>query len=326
MHGSQRSFFNLMSLFVMFTKTSSFMKLSMMGKPMSRRLIGIPLFVAAATTSFTLLQAQAESAEPVCHAEGSKKSSSSNDNTDRLKPWKDRWESGNTRWHKSEVHPMLQKYLDEKILDAFPAGGARIFVPLCGKTVDMQYMATKRKVAQVVGVDGVPKAIEEFAENYPELNVQPVGTSPHGPFEQWKGESITLVQGDFFDVNEQVLGGACDAVWDRGSMVAIDPSLRDQYVQTLGKVLVKPGGRILLSALVHSKGTGPPFSLEESDVRRLYEGQPWVESVELLESHSALAQEPWYKAVFLFFRLGNMQEKIFLITTKAEEQIAQQES
>jgi thiopurine S-methyltransferase len=320
MHGSLPSLFNWILVFAMFAKSSSFMKLSM-GKTLQRRLIGVPLLVAVAatTSSWTFLHAQAESTEPVCENTTTKEN-------DRLKPWKERWETGNTRWHKSDVYPVLEKYLDEKILDAFPAGGARIFVPLCGKTVDMHYMATKRKVAEVVGVDGVRKAMEEFSRLHPDLNVQTVGASPHGPFEQWKGESITLLQGDFFDVDARVVGGSFDAVWDRGAMVAIDPSLRGRYVQTLGKVLVKPGGRILLSALSHSKRMGPPFSLEESEVRRLYEGQPWVESVELLESHSAIAQEPWHKAIFLFFRWGNVQEMVFLITTKLEENLEQQES
>jgi thiopurine S-methyltransferase len=299
----------------MFAKSSSFMKLSM-GKPLLRRLIGVPLLVASE------VHAGANFREPVCRNEGSKNSTTSDDkNSAHLKPWKEQWDTGNVHWHNSDVHAMLEMYLDEKVLDAFPAGGARIFVPLCGKTVDMHYMATKRKVSEVVGVDAARQAMEEFSRNHPDLHVRTVGTSPHGPFEQWKGESITLLQGDFFDVDARVVGGAFDAVWDRGSMVAIDPSLRERYVQIMGKVLVKPGGRILLSTVVHSKGTGPPFSLEESEVRRLYEGQPWVESVELLESHSSAALVPWYKAIFFFFRTGNSQDKTlyFLITTKLEE-------
>ena len=41
-------------------------------------------------------------------------------------------------------------------------GGARILVPLCGKTVDMAHLALKRKVDEVVGVD---EAMRELIHN-----------------------------------------------------------------------------------------------------------------------------------------------------------------
>jgi thiopurine S-methyltransferase len=138
-------------------------------------------------------------------------------------------------------------------------------------------------------------------------------------FEKWKGESISLLTGDFFNVDVETAGGVVDAVWDRGSLVAIQPTLREQYVEKLGELLCKPNGRILLSTYVRPNGdikTGPPFSIDEAEVRRLFEGKPWVESVEFLDSHSAASLEPWYKAIALYFRLGNMQEHIYLIKTK----------
>jgi thiopurine S-methyltransferase len=236
---------------------------------------------------------------------------------DRLGMWQKKWSSGATRWHKTEVHPSLKQYLDEKILQEFPIGGARILVPLCGKTVDMEYMARKRPVAEVVGIDGVRKAIEEFAKEHPDLSVEPVESV--AGFEKWKGESISLLTGDFFNVDVETAGGVVDAVWDRGSLVAIQPTLREQYVEKLGELLCKPNGRILLSTYVRPNGdikTGPPFSIDEAEVRRLFEGKPWVESVEFLDSHSAASLEPWYKAIALYFRLGNMQEHIYLIKTK----------
>ena len=63
----------------------------------------------------------------------------------------------------------------------------------CGRTVDVNYLATKRKiVAEVVGVDGVRKAFEEFSKEHPDLNVQSVDDGESGGFEKWrKGESIT---------------------------------------------------------------------------------------------------------------------------------------
>jgi hypothetical protein len=52
--------------------------------------------------------------------------------------------------------------------------------------------------------------------------------------------------------------------------------------------LIQPGGRILLVVIERKTGTdfdmqGPPFSVPETEVRRLYENQSWVESVTLIE-------------------------------------------
>jgi hypothetical protein len=89
-------------------------------------------------------------------------------------------------------------------------------------------------------------------------------------------------------------------------------------VAIMGRVLAK-GGQILLSTYVRPNGditTGPPFSIDDEQVKRLYEGQPWVESVECIDSKSPFGSEPWYKAAFLYLRMGNVQEKIFLIRAK----------
>ena len=52
--------------------------------------------------------------------------------------WRDRWKEGNTGWHREEVNKYLIKYVNEL------TGGRsnlRIFVPLCGKSVDMLWLA-----------------------------------------------------------------------------------------------------------------------------------------------------------------------------------------
>lgn len=231
----------------------------------------------------------------------------------RLEKWQKRWQMGNTRWHRSDVHPSLAKYFDSRILqDKFPMGGARILVPLCGKTVDMAHLALKRKVNEVVGVDGVPQALQEFIEENPDLEIQETNQG----IGIWKGFSTTLINADFFELDLVTAGGTFDGAWDRGALVAIEPRLRAAYVQQLGTLV---SGTILLSTYVRPNGdtsTGPPFSIDEAEVRRLFD-QPWVESIQVLEEHSALAMEPWYKAIAMYFRLGNVTEKIFLITTKS---------
>lgn len=167
------------------------------------------------------------------------------------------------------------------------ADPVRVFFPLCGKTVDMAFVAKKESVAGVVGVDGVRKALEEFGQENPELQVKPV-ESKNGKHERFEGDKITLLKGDFFDLDETATDGRFEAIVDRASLVAIQPTLREDYVNVMSK-LIKPGGKILLVVIERRSGTeadkhGPPFSVPEVEVRRLYEGQEWVESVTLVDS------------------------------------------
>jgi thiopurine S-methyltransferase len=140
-----------------------------------------------------------------------------------------------------------------------------------------------------------------------------------------KGESITLITGDFFDISLDVINGDAsntllfDGVWDRGSLVAIDPSLREQYVDKIGELITKPNGKYLLSTFLRPNNdttTGPPFSIDETEIRRLFGAKAWVDTITLLDSHSFLALEPWYKAISTYLRLGNIKEEIYIITTK----------
>jgi thiopurine S-methyltransferase len=236
---------------------------------------------------------------------------------DRLDDWGRRWIAGQTRWHDTAVHSSLQKYGDEALVETVVGGGARVLVPLCGKTVDMAFLARKRPIADVVGVEGIRQAIEAFVVEQPDLSIQAVDAIEG--FQKYRGESITLLTGDFFNVTTEVAGGLFDGVWDRGALVAIDPSLRDQYLDTIGNLMVKPHGRYLLASIVRTSGdtmAGPPFSIDEAEVRRLFGSKSWVESIQLLDSHVAPPLEPWYKAVLTYFHRGSMREEIYLICTK----------
>jgi thiopurine S-methyltransferase len=247
------------------------------------------------------------------------KSSSATEATpeDKISFWGNRWNKGDIAWHKTDVSAALKKYADV-LFENIIGGGARVLVPLCGKTVDMEHLAMKRVVGEVVGIDGVEQAFTEYAAEHPDLEIAPSTETPNDDFGMWKGIKSTLLLGDFFNIDVKTAGGTFDAAWDRGSLVAIQPSLRDAYLQKISE-LMKPNGKILLSAYVRLNGditTGPPFSIDEAEVRRLYEGKPWVESVELLETNSASSGYSWYKAISLYMTRGSCNEQIYLITTK----------
>jgi len=47
-------------------------------------------------------------------------------------------------------------------------------------------------------------------------------------FTTFNGKKTTMLQGDFFLLDAAAAGGPVDRVWDRGSLVAIEPSLRER--------------------------------------------------------------------------------------------------
>lgn len=152
----------------------------------------------------------------------------------------------------------------------------------------MAYLANHNSVHHVVGIEGIRKALEEYSEEHPDLEIAPVEGSSADTFERFDGKKTTLLKGDFFGLDADATGGQVDSIWDRASMVAIDPALRGAYVNVMKKLL-KPGGTILLVTFERRAGTeegvkmGPPFSISESDVRELYGSQDWVDSVSLVE-------------------------------------------
>ena len=186
----------------------------------------------------------------------------------------------------------------------------------------MAFLAKHGSVSHVVGVEGIKQALQEFSDENPTLNVkeEPAGTVPS--YDKFSGSDITLLKGDFFGLDETHTGGRFDAVWDRASLVAIDPTLREDYVGIMKK-LVKPGGSLLVSTLERRQGTeeakkaGPPFSVPEAEVRRLYEGQDWVESVTLLEEIDEFDANPKGMEGWKQMGITSFFELMFIIKTKA---------
>jgi len=203
------------------------------------------------------------------------------------------WQQNDIGWHQDNVHQALVSYghllipSDSKEPNACTAKNpVRIFFPLCGKTIDMAHLALRNdQVSHVCGIDGVKKSLEEFCSENPALEIKE-DTKATSKMSHFVGNKITLLQGDFFTLTEQDTEGKFEAIFDRGSLVAIDPSLRQDYVQIMSKVIA-PGGRILLVVVVRDDDQGPPFHLSESTLKELYESQDWVESVQPLEGDFA---------------------------------------
>ncbi|GFN97348.1 thiopurine s-methyltransferase [Plakobranchus ocellatus] len=196
---------------------------------------------------------------------------------ERLGGWKRMWEFDEIDFHNEQVHQTLIEYLDR----LGPCGKpANIFVPLCGKSLDVKWLADQG--VQTVGLDGVHKALEQFYTehglDWEETNVPALGGA--GKLLSSKDGRLKLYCGDITDFTVEV-GGCFDAVWDRAAVVALNREDVERYVQIM-KGLVRPGGCILLESeeFEASDFDGitdvllklpPPHAMFEDEIRRLYE-------------------------------------------------------
>lgn len=173
--------------------------------------------------------------------------------------WAEKWRTRDTAWHRPAVHDGLQAFRSRWLDGAACArgAGARVLVPLCGKTLDLSYLATLPEVGTVVGVEAVPEAVAELAAEQPGLALARAppgpGAAPPG-FTEWCGPRCSVLVGDVFGL-ETAPAGEWDAVWDRGALVALDPThQRPRYARLLARFL-RPGGRLLVCTVERQEGT-----------------------------------------------------------------------
>ncbi len=182
--------------------------------------------------------------------------------------WHNRWENNLTGFHLSEINPLLKGNWPKLEIKA----GARVFVPLCGKTLDLIWLANQGY--QVVGSELSSLAVEAFfAEN------KLIATkSKIDGFELWQSENIRLFCGDFFDLTAEILGQV-DAVYDRASLIALPPAMRQDYAAKMTELAQSAPKLLVTLEYDQSKMDGPPFSVSESEVKALYQANYQVKQL-----------------------------------------------
>ena len=176
--------------------------------------------------------------------------------------WHSRWQNNKIGWHADQVNLQLIEYFSELNL----VDGDKIFVPLCGKSLDMLYLL--QRGLKVVGVEMSEIAIEQFfSENKLEYSVSKVDD-----LILYEGDKIQIFCGDFFTLKVNHLVDV-KAVYDRASLIALDEALRQKYVIHLNDI-ISQDVRVLLLTLNYPQHqrVGPPFAVSKSEVDLLYGG------------------------------------------------------
>lgn len=191
--------------------------------------------------------------------------------------WQARWAENQIGFHQLEVNPYLERYWTQLGLQQ----GSQVLVPLCGKTLDMVWLAGQGH--RVLGVELAERAVEDF---FAEQGLTPE-ISQQGALRRYTAGAIEILQGDFFSVSAAD-ASECHALYDRAALIALPPGMRDEYVAHLERILpARCEGLLVTLDYEQSRLDGPPFSVPEAEVRRRL-ALSW--QVDMLEREDVLAK------------------------------------
>lgn len=195
--------------------------------------------------------------------------------------WHKRWEQDLIGFHQQLVNSSLQQFWPDLGLSA----GARVLVPLCGKSRDLAWLAGQGH--RVLGVELSERAVEGFFNEH-ELTPE---VDRHGAFQVYRSQGIEVWCGDFFALTPADTAD-CVGFYDRAASIALPLAMRERYVKHLHALLPAPCAGLLITLEYDQRLIeGPPFAVPDEEVQRLW-GEQW--HPRLLATDDVLAQSPKY--------------------------------
>lgn len=213
--------------------------------------------------------------------------------------WHERWENNLIGFHLDEVNPYLKQHWPELGLPR----GSRVLVPLCGKSVDLVWLAEQGY--EVIGVELSPLAVAAFFDEQG-LKADKRVTDR---FEIWQSGAITIFCGDFFVLTTADLGELV-AVYDRAALIAMPENMRPDYVQQLKSLFAGPLKGLLVTLYYEQEQMdGPPFAISPDEVRNLLSDTCEVDmrqNLDILEQNARFKQRG----------LNLLNEQVYLLQSR----------
>ena len=140
--------------------------------------------------------------------------------------WKQGWRENHIPFHLAHVHPLLIQFWPTLGLK----GDERVFLPLCGKSLDIMWL--HHRGHHLLGVELSAVAVRHFfaaTQRHPRRR-------PHGALTAWTDDRLEIYCGDFFALTRHDLQEV-RAVYDRAALTALPENLRAPYVAHLHAIL-----------------------------------------------------------------------------------------
>lgn len=185
--------------------------------------------------------------------------------------WHQKWDKNEIGFHEGKPNPLLVTYFSKLGLKQ----GNRVFLPLCGKTLDIPWLLSKGY--RVAGAELSKLAIDQLFE---ELGVEPEIVQC-GKVSHYSAENIDIFNGDIFDLSSEILGHV-DAIYDRAALVALPIEMRKRYTKHLLAITGSVKQLLITFEYDQSAIPGPPFSLTTEEINLHYGCAYQLELVESL--------------------------------------------
>lgn len=211
--------------------------------------------------------------------------------------WHERWELNEIGFHQPQVHPLLAEHWHQL---GIPKG--QVFVPLCGKTLDLLWL--RQQGHAVLGVELSPLAVGNF---FTEQSL-PSSTYSMEELQVSESDGIKIVCGDIFDLKPNHLTQV-EAVYDRAALIALPKDLQARYARHLMESMPhRPPILLITLEYDQTEMDGPPFSTSEQRVRELFAGEYQIETLatqEILDEIPGLKSKGLTRLTEIAYRLSN---------------------
>ncbi len=174
--------------------------------------------------------------------------------------WLDRWRRNQIGFHEPQANPLLVAHFASLSVPA----GSRIFVPLCGMTLDIHWLLSRGH--QVAGCELSEIAVQQL---FAALGVRPT-VSTRGPVRCYSAAGLEVFQGDIFALSRGDLGPVA-AVYDRAALIALPESMRMRYAGHIERLTQCAPQLIICVNYEQRLLPGPPFSVDACEIARLYQ-------------------------------------------------------
>lgn len=186
--------------------------------------------------------------------------------------WHERWKNRELGFHEGRPNGLLVQHCARLSLKA----ASRVFLPLCGKTLDIAWLRSRG--FRICGVELNADAVDQL---FQELGLQPE-IRDCGDLRHHSADSIDIFVGDIFALSAPVLG-TVDAIYDRAALVALPEETRRRYTEHMRAISGSPPQLLICFEYDQALMAGPPFSISESEVVRLYGADHTIEKLSVVE-------------------------------------------
>lgn len=156
--------------------------------------------------------------------------------------WSDRYSNKETGWDIGNVSAPLKAYFDQ-VSDK----SISIMIPGCGNAYEAEYLLANG-FTNITLVDISPLPVNALKEK----------------LKAYHGKQLHIICDDFFNLEQRF-----DCIVEQTFFCALDPSLREKYVDKM-HALLKPGGKLVGVLFNRSFEGGPPFGGNVEEYRNLF--------------------------------------------------------